>query len=510
VADVRLAEMVAALSLATDLGMGQPMELAVSVAALGVALGRRLGLEAIDLSDIYYLALVKHIGCTSDSLEFARFSGGDDVAMRRRAMLWPSTPKPDLLSQIVRFTGSDQPPLRRARLVASMMRHGSERPRQIVAAHCEAGGRLVERLGLGDNIRRGLAEEQERWDGRGLPAGTAGEELSIAGRVVMVAHDALALHETGADVPATIAERAGHAYDPTIAGVFPSTWSDFSADQSADSWARGLAAEPDPLVMVPEQRVDDVALAIADFTDLKSPYLLGHSTRVAELATGAARILGVPDTEAVSLRRAALLHDVGRTGIPNGIWDKRGPLTTTELERVRMHTYYTERVLARTRPLASLAVVAGSHHENLDGSGYHRGVRGTGIDRIARLLRAADCLDALRTDRPHRPALSAQAVERELRNETDAGRLDPEAVAAVVEAASGTRLKLRVPRPAGLSEREVQVLRLLVHGLSNRDMGERLHLSAKTVGHHVQHIYNKVGVTSRAAAALFAMEADLV
>lgn len=338
----------------------------------------------------------------------------------------------------------------------------------------------------------------------------AGTELSLAKRVVSVAHDALVISAAGGPALETVRTRRGRAYDPEVVDALVDLGGPDTLDPDADSWAVGLAAEPEPVTLIDRAGVDRVALACADFTDLKSPYLLGHSTRVAELAATAAEAAGLDPAESMDLRRAALMHDLGRVGVPNGVWDKTGRLNPNDLERVRLHAYYTERILARSAVFAPLALVAGSHHENLDGSGYHRGVGAAQLGRPARLLRAADCLEALAAERPHRPALSHAERVKHLKLEVEAGRLDAKAVTATLEASGEGQVRLRPPRPAGLSERELEVLRLLVRGLSNAEMAARLHLSAKTVGHHVQHIYDKAGVTSRAAAALFAMEAGLL
>jgi DNA-binding CsgD family transcriptional regulator len=204
------------------------------------------------------------------------------------------------------------------------------------------------------------------------------------------------------------------------------------------------------------------------------------------------------------------VHDLGRVAIENGVWDRAGPLTTSEWERVRLHPYFTERILARCGPLAPLVEVASSHHERLDGSGYHRSLPGEAQSREARLVAAADVLVALVTDRPHRPALPPVEAAGVLEAEAAAGRLDADAVACVL-AAAGSR-SAPAPRawPAGLTDREVEVLRLIARGRSNREVGERLFISAKTVGRHVENLYAKTGVSSRAAAALFAMEHGLL
>jgi len=231
---------------------------------------------------------------------------------------------------------------------------------------------------------------------------------------------------------------------------------------------------------------------------------------VAELAEAAAWRLGLPADSVTLMRRAALAHDLGRIGVSNAIWEKPGPLGFGEWERVRLHPHFSERAFAQSPVLAPIGLLAGSHHERLDGSGYHRGTRGAALDQSARILAAADCYGAMREARPYRTALAAPAAEAELLREVNEGRLDQEAVDAVL-AAAGHPVRQR-PRelPAGLTERELEVLLVLVHGRSNQEIAEDLGISAKTVGHHVQHVYEKAGVRSRAAATLWAFENDLV
>src|SRR5206468_1827171 len=246
-----------------------------------------------------------------------------------------------------------------------------------------------------------------------------------------------------------------------------------------------------------------------DFVDLKSPYTLGHARAVADLAAVAGAQLGLSEADIRVLRRAGLAHDLGRLGISNSIWDKAGPLGPGEWERVRMHPYLTERMLHQSEALAPLGAIAVAHRERLDGSGYPRGLAGAAISRPARILGAADAYQAMREPRPHRPARSTDEAAAELRADVKAGLLDAEAVEAVLGAA-GHRVSRRREGPAGLTAREVEVLRLLARGLSNKEIAERLVIAPKTAGNHIEHIYAKIGASSRAAASLFAIRHGLL
>jgi HD-GYP domain-containing protein (c-di-GMP phosphodiesterase class II) len=275
-------------------------------------------------------------------------------------------------------------------------------------------------------------------------------------------------------------------------------------------WEQALEREPYPQIWIDGERVDAAFTAIAALTGLKSPWLREHASGVAELAEAAAWRMGLQADAVASLRRAALAHDLGRVGVSNAIWEKPGPLGFGEWERVRLHPHFTERAFAQSAALAPIGLLAGSHHERLDGSGYHRGTRGQALGRSARILAAADCYGAMREPRPHRPALDAAPAEAELLREASEGRLDPGAVDAVLGAA-GHRSRQRARElPGGLTVRELEVLRVLVYGESTQAIADRLGISARTVGHHVQHVYQKVGVRSRAAATVWAFEHDLV
>jgi HD-GYP domain-containing protein (c-di-GMP phosphodiesterase class II) len=306
-------------------------------------------------------------------------------------------------------------------------------------------------------------------------------------------------------------QRAGGAHDPAIVERFCRKAPHLLADLDGEfAWEMALAAEPGPRPCLSAAQLDHIARAIADFVSLQSPYLAGHSSGVAELAAGAARRLRLPEADVVAVRRAGWLHDLGRVAVSAGIWGKPGPLSDGEWERVRLYPYYTERILARPQALAPLGALAALHHERLDGSGYHRGLTAGALPFTARVLAAADVYQALTEPRPHRPARAAGEAADELRCEVRAGRLDAEAANAVLAAAGHRVRSKRRAWPAGLSDREVEVLRLVARGLSNREMAHRLELSERTVHHHIQHVYHKLGVSTRAAATLFAMQHDLL
>ncbi len=270
-----------------------------------------------------------------------------------------------------------------------------------------------------------------------------------------------------------------------------------------------IAAEPALAVMVSEDEFDSRLFAVANFVDLKSPYMLGHSAAVADLAAAAGLALNLPAGDLRLLRRAGLVLGFGRLGVSNAIWDKPGPLGPGERERVRMQPYFTERMLGQSAALAPLGALAALHRERLDGSGYPRGVSGRLLSQPARVLGAADVYQAMREPRPHRAARSADEAGRELRAEVRSGRLDGDAAEAVLSAA-GHRVRRRAGGVAGLTAREVEVLRLAARGLSTRQIAQRLVMSPKTAGNHIEHIYLKIGAGSRAAASLFAVQHGLL
>jgi len=507
----RLADVTVALSLATDLGTGQPMEHGLRTCWLSLRTAEALGLDSTTRSCVYHTALLRFIGCTSDAAETAALAGGDDLAFNETMAPMLMGQSVEATRYFVRHLGEELSVRDRAgRVVRALADPGASA--RSLSQHCEVGARLATRLGVGDGVCVALAHAYERWDGRGAPAGLAGDDVPVAVRVVTVARD-VELWSRRADWPATTAvlsQRRGRAYEPAVVDALLADGERWLAEAGDDVGAMVLDAEPTPVLTIGASGLDGVLAAIADFTDIKSPWLRGHSTHVARLVADAAGHAGLSGTQATEAARAALLHDVGRVGVPNGIWDRAGPLTAAQWERVRLHPYLTERVLQRAPMLTQFSVVAAGHHERADGSGYHRASHAAEQVPAARLLAAADAYHAMTEDRPHRAALSEHDAAAQLCADLEAGRFGHRQVDAVLAAAGEARPRRPAANPAGLTDREVEVLRLIARGRVNKQVAAKLGISAKTVGRHVEHIYAKAGVTTRAGATLFAMEHGLL
>jgi HD-GYP domain-containing protein (c-di-GMP phosphodiesterase class II) len=381
-----------------------------------------------------------------------------------------------------------------------------------LTTHSTLGAQFAERIGLADEVCLAIKQGYEQWDGRGHPQHLRGEAISLPARLVQFAAPVeVYSRRRGVDAALAIARRhRGTQFDPAIVDLFCDNASKLlDGLDEASEWDAVLDAEPELSRRVGGSDLDEVLEAMADLVDLKSPFLAGHSRGVANLVGEAARVSGGGDEDVRTLRRAALIHDLGRLGVSNAIWDKAGVLTEAESERVRLHPYLTDRMLARVSALAKSREIAARHHERLDGSGYPRGLTAVSLTPSDRLLAAADVYHAMTEPRPHRPAVDPDQAARELRAEASAGRLDGEAVDAVLRAA-GHRAPARHIWPGGLTFREVEVLRLLARGNSSRQIAQQLVVSPKTAANHVEHIYAKLGVSSRAAATLYATQHGLL
>lgn len=507
--ELRLADLFAALSVATDLGMGQEPEKAIRACLIATELARASGLPEPAVRDVYYTSMLQHLGCTASMHELVDLFAEDrDVLVHAER-----TDEADLRGLVTmlalagRGTG-----LGRGRYVARMLAAGSGGSREMMRATCETGARMAARLHLGAGVEAALAESTEIWDGSSGAYRHRGDDIPLPTRFSLVATQAVIYDRLGGPDAALgiVRDRSGHWFDPQIAAVFTRIGGDLLRRlRDTDVWAEVLDVEPEPVRRAPTTQLDEIALVFAEMVDLKSTYTLGHSSGVAELAVAAAQDLGLGSERVACLRRAALLHDLGRIAISGSIWEQPRALRATEWEQVRLHPYQTERILRRSTALVEPAQIAGMHHERQDGSGYHHGASGASIPAEARLLAAADAFQAMTQDRPHRPAMRPDQAAAQLETEAAAGRLESECVTAVL-AAAGQESSSPRAWPADLTDREVEVIRLLASGSTNRQIAATLVISPRTAEHHVQHIYAKIGGSTRASAALFAMERGLL
>jgi HD-GYP domain-containing protein (c-di-GMP phosphodiesterase class II) len=502
---VRVVEVLAAVSLTTDLASGLPFEKGLQTCAVATSFARSLGLAAPELDIVFHAALLRSIGCTAYASENAEFFG-DDVRFQR-ALKEIDVADPAQLRRFGDWAPAGEQPVLAARFreIAPV-----EGPRA-VRAGCAVAHALAPRLGLPAGVAAALDDVYERWDGHGFPGRVGGDDVSLAIRIVHVGEQAvLAYHAGGA--PAAVDEvsrRAGGHLDPDLVDAFRrAAETHLDPLRADDALAAVVRAEPRALAPAGPDELLTLSRALAVVVDLKGRFLLGHSSHVAGLASTAGRLAGLSDTSGTDLEVAGLLHDIGRVGVPSTVWDRPGPHSSADWERIRLHPYWTERVLRRCPPLAHLADLAAAHHEHLDGTGYHRGARAAELSPAQRLLAAADAFAELTEPRPDRPALDPDAAARLLNVESRAGRLDADACAAVVEASGLPRRPAAYP--ADLSAREVDVLRLAARGLSNKQIAAELSLSDRTVGNHLARVYDKIGSRTRAGAAVFAIEHGLL
>ena len=507
---ITLAELLAAYSLATDLGLGQPMEHLLRSWRIASRLGAHVGMPAEEQPALFYVAMLSWVGCVADAPEVAA-SFGDDIAFRADSYDVDLGGVPSYRFFLGHAGAGGSLPAR-ARVAARIIATGGRSVMQGIQAHCLITSTLADRLGLDDAVSAAVQQFFARWDGRGVPPGVGGDELSPWVRLFHVG-DVAEVHHRNGGVEAAIRVargRRGTQFDPALTDAFCDIAPEVMASLG-DGYdvPRLLVDEPGLRHPLSDGGLDEALTALADFTDLRSPHRAGHSSGVAELAGAAAGKLGLPEIDVAETRRAGYLHDIGLHGVPSRILDKPGDLSATEWERVRLSSYYTERVLARPPALQRIGAIASYAHERMDGSGYHRGVGGPTIPMSGRVLAAACAFRTLTEPRAGRPARTVKDAAAEVRGDARAGRLDPDAVDAVL-AAAGAGGRRRVSGPAGLTAREVEVLVLIARGGTTNEVAEELGVSRKTAATHIERIYAKTGASSRSAATLFALRNGLL
>jgi HD-GYP domain-containing protein (c-di-GMP phosphodiesterase class II) len=501
VTQFRLAELVAGLSVVSDLGKGLADGQGLRGCVLAHDLAERAGVGREDQEAVFWIGLLRFVGCTATASEMAA-ALGDELAVSAAFAAADPRDLRDLLRSVVAAVGP-----RPGRILSFLTRApGVVRDHEV--ASCEVAQAVAGRLGLPAGVIRGLGQVFERWDGHGHPGRAAGRQLSPAVRIWQVAHiaDLLADQDGPGRAAAGLRRRAGRSLDPELARIAAESIDALLVVRSSAVGVDAvLAVEPEPHRLVSEEEADGVLAVFGLLADLKAPCFRGHSERVAALAAAAARVGGRPATEVAALRRAGLVHDVGRVGVSSRIWERAGPLSDAEHEAMRLHPYYTARALARVPALSGLAELACAHHERCDGSGYHRGLTGAAISPAAALLAAADAYVTSGEPRPHRPARTGPECAELLRQAGEAGRLSMSAAEVVLTAAgAGPGRPLR--RTGLLTSREHEVLDLVADGLTNPAIGHRLGVSAKTVNAHLEHVYAKLGVSTRASAVVAAIQ----
>jgi response regulator RpfG family c-di-GMP phosphodiesterase/DNA-binding CsgD family transcriptional regulator len=490
----RLVEVVAALSLATDLGLGQPMEHGLRSCLIATRLAEALDLATADREAIYWVTLLAMAGCTGDSSEMTALFG-DDIEYRRG--MYDVGPSPMAMPEYL-LSRAELAPERMGAVMTAFV------------ADCHNTARFAVRLGLGEDVSAPLQQKFARWDGQGIPPEAVGDRIPVAARMLGLSWRAESQHRLGGVDGARrwLEQHAGATLDPEMVEAALPALPAILEGLEPDCWGPVVACEP-PRAPLTGRAYDDALEALGDFADLKSPWFTGHSRAVAELAEAAAWRLGMPAPEVDLVRRAALVHSLGRTGVPNTIWDKPGSLSVGERERMQLYPYLTDRIL-RHGSLEQLADIASQSQERLDGSGYPRGLGGPAISQGARVLAAAQVYRALREPRPHRPAFDDDVAARHLRDEVRDGRLDADATDAVLTVAGHRPQPLERAAPAGLTAREVDVLRLIARGLTSAQTADELGIAGTTVNTHIEHIYAKTGAANRSMVTLFAMEHGVV
>jgi len=415
---------------------------ALRTALIGQELARRLDLPFSMQRDLHYAALLKDVGCSSNASQVFALFGGDDRRTKgaRMRVDWSNYFRAAVFAMSNAAPGASWP--QRARRIAKLARGGPRLASSLVQVRCDRGAEIVAQLGLGPGAADAVRALDEHWDGRGQPRGLRGEEIPIVGRLLTLAQtlEIFLARDGAARAMEVVHARAGRWFDPIVVDACRGLEHELAAWRALETRElreRVLECEPGGAAVLAGPRVvDRIAQVFAEVVDSKSPFTGEHSQRATQIAVSIAYQLGWNDEAIGELRRAGLLHDLGKLTVPNSILDKPAPLTAAEWEVMRMHSFYTEMILEHVRGFEWLAFASASHHERLDGSGYCRGLRGEQIPELARVLAVADVFDALSTRRPYRPALPIEQVIAIMQRDRDAG-LCPHAMDGLLAALDG-------------------------------------------------------------------------
>ena len=518
---VRIADVLGGFSLASDLAVGLHPEHGARSCYIGMHLAETLRLSDEDRAALFYSELLKDAGCTAYTSQLAALWLADELVAKRDLQFFRDAGNSlDVLAWAARYVAADAALPARAGRIFDFVRNGRAAMREGFEATCQMASRVAERLAMPVAVQQALLHVFEQWDGKGMPSGTGGQGIPIVSRIVLFTSFLDVFHRVGGrDAAERVARaRRGKAFDPELVDAFLATARDeafWAGLERERIWDRVLALEPpaSPHRYIPLSRVDEIALAFADYADMKAPHLVGHSRRVAKLAERAGQVLSLPEARLSQLYRAGLVYDVGLVAVPSFVLAKpHDRLTEAEREQYRLHPYQSQRIIARIPAFENLAPAVAAHHERLDGRGYPAGASAAQIGLEARILAGADRFDALTHDTPDGAAIPAERAAEALVAEAGMA-LAPDVVEALL---SSLDLPSAVPQAArqqelaGLTAREVEVLRLVALGGTRKQVAAELVVSEGTVKSHLEHIYSKINVSNRAGATLFAMEHGLL
>lgn len=409
---IRLAEIIEALSHALDMTEGQPAGHCVRCCFIGMRIGQALGLGEEALRDLYYTLLLKDLGCSSNAARICELYLADDLKFKRDFKLVDGS-FPQILKFVLSHTGMEVSLAERFRGILHIFKNGGEISTSLIQTRCQRGAEIAREMRFSEEVARGILDLDEHVDGGGKPLGLKGEEIHLFARIALLAQviDVFFVNEGATAALTEVRKRAGGWFDPHLVSVFERLANPvFFAELGADNLeAYVLSMEPGrQVIFADEDYLDAIAAGFARVIDAKSPYTSGHSDRVALFTDMIAEELGISLTERRRLKRAALLHDIGKLGVSNSVLDKPGRLEGEEWQQMKRHAEFSEMILSRIAAFADLALIGGAHHEKLDGSGYPRGLKGDEISFETRIVATADVFDALTADRPYRAAMPVE------------------------------------------------------------------------------------------------------
>ncbi|MGB1311737.1 MAG: HD domain-containing phosphohydrolase [Leucothrix sp.] len=503
--ECNLSEILGALSLATDLADGHPSGSAMGSAVIATNLGKAMGLQPEEQSELYYAAICRSIGCTSTASDVSPLALGEEHTLNHCYTIGDPLDPENLRHHLNNSFAPDHPNEMRQPVIDQCVAAGADML-PLADPQCEQASALSKRLPVPGRVSSLVEQRISRWDG-GNPSQPGGEDILQGSRIIEFAV-VMELHRRIGGLPAMVEvaqKRSGTQFDPAVCNTFlKDPTAIYRGLGTGWDWEHYQTMEPGDPIIIGQAEVRAIAEAFADFIDLKTPRLLGHSHNVAALAFRGAVARGMPEDECQHLFNAGLLHDIGKSAIPNGIWDKTGPLSRQELQRAKTCSHHTEQILMTSPIFDNIVDAACSTNERNDGSGSHRRIKLN--DDASGLLAVANAYDELTRDVPGRDALSSEDAADVMLEEVMKGRFPREATRTILAESGHSKSVTSNVYPDGLTPREAEVLMHISRGLSNKEIAQKLEISPRTIDNHSQNLFKKIGAPGRTAAAMYAID----